>query len=1159
MTGIVESLVGLPIQFSETSDGIMLDFTMFRVFFSGGSQGYDKIYDRFGNVLVYDNRVVLERLFKAPDTWRQRGTPTGISWIKVNDHHYEVTRHHDDYLGTTYDVKYTVKSDSPLKITITLNSGKTDTYRIAWTPSGVVKTDWKKAGNRLVFGDEATEYGWVGFDWEDAYQSLGDITASSVETVAQGMKANIVFSVGTVNAGQSIVVDPSVVGTSTSVGATQVPFQRRTFYTNGRFWVFYGDGTNTGWRSSTDGTTWSSFTAIGAGLQGRRIAIYWDGTYVNYERSIPTNDYIYYRRGVPNSDGTITWDAERTVATGTVKDYGSVAKDSNGYPWVAYSYYVASYTPRIRQATALDGSAWGTDTELDATGGTIGPAALQLPSGKMYAIWCYYTPAEGSRELRGKLYNGSSWGVLATIDTNVKSYANWSAVVYGSTVYLVYTKGTTNNVVFRSWTEAGGWTSETTLESTDKDANTSVVIAINNDDLYVFWTYSTTIYLKRRLSGAWQTKESFVTDESNIVAGTLASSFKTDESKIGVVWTAGAASPYNVRFDFLAFPVAYTQTISELLGMLDSTAPRVNYKQALIELLGLLDSTTKIAHYHPVVGDILGLVDALPIPKGAFKKDIADTLGLLESAPLKTSYHVTLTDLLGLLESATARSALKQAISELLGMLDAVPIPKGAYKKSIIDILGILESVPLVTSYHVTVSDGLGLLDSSATTKTMRQTILDALGIVDSIIKKTELERTESITIEDLIEHLLAIFLELTETFVLVDTISKFCSIEQLETLSLTDLMAFIKTHIIELIEAIDIDDEVYKHIMMEKTESMVFLDFFEKFNGIILELVDEFSMADSIVKSSSRTLKETTSMRMFFHKIAHLFRQYVESMTMEDVIVKKTLLTPTETINTSDSAISFVVYKSLVETLNIPDTIKKELIRTYTESMTLDDAITHLFLKLFEENINLTDAIELHSFFDRILTEFITMHDIIRKGTSVQMTEMTNIIDMVIVLQVIQLLLREVLGVSDSISKKSIKILSESTTLVDLMTIQKLLTIIIKIMDKYPVIERQTLTAILDEIDRDGTLNTEEKTLTTRVVQKLFDLPLQSAEKTLEEIKRTLGVSTEKRETENVVDIKQEITVNREPLSATVTRRSDTAAIVNIDYKKTKKRPGET
>jgi hypothetical protein len=217
----------LPIQFVETDAYIRLNLSSIIIEFYKGTSGYNKIYSKNGSVLVYDDRIVLEYLSKAPDTWKQRGTPLYIGYVKISDYHYEVTRHYTDYLGTTYDIIYTVKSASTIKITINLKSGKIDTYRVAWYPSGITKLDWVKEGESLVFRDEID---WIGFDWNDVYQQFGNITSYAVESVAQGRKANIYFGIGTVNAGQTIIIDPTVVFSTVSITSVHTcPLDERTF------------------------------------------------------------------------------------------------------------------------------------------------------------------------------------------------------------------------------------------------------------------------------------------------------------------------------------------------------------------------------------------------------------------------------------------------------------------------------------------------------------------------------------------------------------------------------------------------------------------------------------------------------------------------------------------------------------------------------------------------------------------------------------------------------------------------------------------------------------------------------------------------------------------------------------------------------------------
>jgi len=376
----------------------------------------------------------------------------------------------------------------------------------------------------------------------------------------------------------------SVDTTVTSSGVTGDTPQRKTFYDEGRYWVFYSSGTKMGFKSSTDDSSWTAFNTIydaGAGLAGYTFSIYFDTAinYVSYLRSnIPASGSpIFWRRGNPNSDGTISWETERTAValeSGVTKTYGTVTIDSNGYPWVAYSRYdVSGYNPRVRKATATDGSSWGTDWELDSTDGTILPTILPLASGKMYAIWVYYTPAEGSRQIRGKKYDGTSWDTSATtIDSNVLSYGYCSSVSNGNDeVYLAYVKGTTYNVCYRKWTEASGWSGETILEDVDKNNGVTVSISLHGSEIHVYWRYNTYIY-RRVYIGSWQSRETIVSGETNLVGGTLTVYYKSlgNPARIGMVWVVGTASPWTVRHHYVTMNPLPTNLAISILNMDDT-------------------------------------------------------------------------------------------------------------------------------------------------------------------------------------------------------------------------------------------------------------------------------------------------------------------------------------------------------------------------------------------------------------------------------------------------------------------------------------------------------------------------------------------------------------------------------------------------------------
>jgi len=533
-SSLVATVMGPRIIFEETSDYVKLDFAMFTVEFYKGTAGYNKIYDRFGNVLVYDDRIVLE--YWTGKQWKQRGTPIDISWKKISDYHYEVTRFYDDYAGTKYNVTYTVKSDSPMKITISLKSGRTDEYRIAWYLSGITYTKWKKHGDRMIFGDEAGPYGWIGFDWSDVYQSLGNITETSCEDVANGKKANIYFNVGGV---EEVTIDPSVIGPA-AYGAIDYVFQRKMFYAEGRYWIFYGDGDNIVYRSSIDGITWSDATILKSGYgYGNQISVWFDGTYVHYAFATgEPNTPLYYRRGDPNPDGTISWNSEQIAVPATEDRYyfPCISVDSNGYPWIGYQLYdvsASSQIPYVTKSSRNDG-VWSTASGFPyalGTGKFVAP--IPLTSGKMLVI---YT---GVTTLHSRYWSGS-WGTERSITCTISEH--WSAVAEGDNVHIAYWDNGPKNIYYAEYSYASdSWSTPLLLQ---EGGGTISEPAVSKDPninaLFVFWGFypsSYTYYLKKDLStGQW---DSSPTQWLTEVQTSYICFYEAYNNKIGVAWLYG--------------------------------------------------------------------------------------------------------------------------------------------------------------------------------------------------------------------------------------------------------------------------------------------------------------------------------------------------------------------------------------------------------------------------------------------------------------------------------------------------------------------------------------------------------------------------------------------------------------------------------------------
>jgi len=368
---------------------------------------------------------------------------------------------------------------------------------------------------------------------------------------------------------------PSTVGTSTSLYATWEHHQRKVFFANGRFWVFYSDGTNFVYRTSSDGSSWSSPTIIGPATSGGSASVFFDGTYVHYARRWPYN--IYYRRGLPNCDGTITWSAaEQTVYSGDDSDdYRNpmIVVDSGGYAWIGVRHYDGTHwCPYVFKNANTDGT-WSTATgfpyQLSTTDDPDWRVSIvPLTNLKVYVIYANY----GSVPL-GILYDGG-WGAE---ENDLADYPIWggrahSAVNKDDDIFFVYLRSTSPQQIrynFRDYDGTPNWTGDILVQ----EGETLPVLAINKakNELYCFWSDKPTaehIYYKKCVAGTWDTDPTDWIDESTdhlAEWGKLSCYYKDYDFKIGLVYMTKTSSPYNIRHEWL--PALHPQHV---MGMMHS-------------------------------------------------------------------------------------------------------------------------------------------------------------------------------------------------------------------------------------------------------------------------------------------------------------------------------------------------------------------------------------------------------------------------------------------------------------------------------------------------------------------------------------------------------------------------------------------------------------
>jgi hypothetical protein len=385
--------------------------------------------------------------------------------------------------------------------------------------------------------------------------------------------------------GSVLTVDPSIVGTGTTDTAIYFPFQHKGFYAAGRFWVFYSDGSNMVYRTSTDGSTWSAATTIRAAAYGSTFSVWFDGTYLHYAYAggyitldnsiVASGTSIYYRRGTPNTDGTITWSApEQTVSTTYNRVFHPmVSVDSNGYVWIGYmDIDSGNYAhPYVIKSGNKDGT-WGTTPTgfpylLSSTSWTMATVSvIPLTSGKMLALYIVTSGSAPYGGIRARRWDGSAWGTEVTTTSAAYKMAYYSAVAQGDDVHLVFLKNTGYDIIYTKYSYASNsFSAETTLQ-VGATSSSAPVISINpsTNDLCVFWAgYPTSnhIYYRKYTvsTGQWETAVDWIAETETLTGNDRLTCFYmaySNSNYMGLVYMTKTASPYNVKFAFLYGPSA---------------------------------------------------------------------------------------------------------------------------------------------------------------------------------------------------------------------------------------------------------------------------------------------------------------------------------------------------------------------------------------------------------------------------------------------------------------------------------------------------------------------------------------------------------------------------------------------------------------------------
>lgn len=389
----------------------------------------------------------------------------------------------------------------------------------------------------------------------------------------------------------SIVADlsfPFVSGQSTvtqtaiTVGTARAN-QRKSFYGNGSFWMFYSDGVNMAYRSSTDGASWSAPTVVRAATTGYSFSIWFDGVYMYYAYCDWALASLRYRRGSPNVDGSITWSAaEQIVYTTWNTTYiPFVSVDSAGFVWIGYTDLEPGPLthPYVIKSGNNDGT-WGVTPApfpylLNAATdrGTWGISVLPLTATRMYVVYAsFVSMTQGGYPILGRRWSGAAMGgeEQASI-SGINEPQYYSAVAdVNENVYMAFLTDAGRNIVHVERTNlTSHWENEVIINvGMNYSCSPALSIDAFTGKLYCFWGTRTTgyppgatanhIYYQKSSDGgvSWSTMVDWIDESVQLLnwEASLTCFYQAYDSKIGLAYETRSASPYNVRFAFIVCP-----------------------------------------------------------------------------------------------------------------------------------------------------------------------------------------------------------------------------------------------------------------------------------------------------------------------------------------------------------------------------------------------------------------------------------------------------------------------------------------------------------------------------------------------------------------------------------------------------------------------------
>lgn len=289
----------------------------------GGSDPYDVLVDK--NLRVLGPRLNWGVEVNESNTWTPLSSLSSLLTVagtnKTGTYILKSLNVNSGAYSGNFRIAYTTTVDAHLRWDLDFVPSNSGDYRIVFSWQKTSSLATLRTSSRLF----SVQYGASSytFDWSDIPPSLNSTASMSGNTFT------LVVNLGRIGANSRVSVDPSLVSSSTSSGATDYQFQRKVFQdSTGRYFAFFYNGSSLYYVSSLDGLTWSAKQSMPSGwpayvdaptsqpsvsYNGRNVLIA-AGDYLNANMHISyiANASVRYAIGTI-SGSSITWGPTKNV------------------------------------------------------------------------------------------------------------------------------------------------------------------------------------------------------------------------------------------------------------------------------------------------------------------------------------------------------------------------------------------------------------------------------------------------------------------------------------------------------------------------------------------------------------------------------------------------------------------------------------------------------------------------------------------------------------------------------------------------------------------------------------------------------------------------------------------------------------------------------